>query len=81
LKWLDTVRWAETNGFGLDQDRTHAWRYRDYVINAFNGDKTYDRFIKEQIAGDEMFPGNKEADRYGLPSRRVGARLEQSDGS
>ena len=61
LKWLDVVRYAETNGFELDADRPHAWRYRDYVIDAFNHDKPYDQFIKEQIAGDEMFPGNKEA--------------------
>jgi hypothetical protein len=60
-KWLDVVRYADTNGFELDQDRPHAWRYRDYVIDAFNHDKPYDRFVEEQIAGDEMFPGNKEA--------------------
>jgi hypothetical protein len=60
-KWLDVARYADTNGFELDQDRPHAWRYRDYVIDAFNHDKPYDRFIKEQIAGDEMFPGNQEA--------------------
>jgi len=61
LKWLDVVRYADTNGFELDADRTHAWRYRDYVIDSFNRDKPYDRFIKEQIAGDEMFPGSHEA--------------------
>ena len=61
LKWLDVVRYAETNGFELDADRPHAWRYRDYVIDSFNRDKPYDQFIKEQIGGDEMFPGNKEA--------------------
>ena len=61
LKWLDVVRYADTNGFELDADRTHAWRYRDYVIDSFNQDKPYDRFIKEQIAGDEIFPGSKEA--------------------
>ena len=60
-KWLDIVRYADTNGFELDQDRPHAWRYRDYVIDSFNTDKPFDRFIQEQIAGDEMFPGNKEA--------------------
>ena len=60
-KWLDIVRYADTNGFELDQDRPHAWRYRDYVIDSFNEDKPFDRFIQEQIAGDEMFPGNKEA--------------------
>jgi len=61
LKWLDVVRYADTNGFELDADRTHAWRYRDYVIDSFNHDKPYDQFIKEQIAGDEIFPGSKEA--------------------
>lgn len=61
LKWLDVVRYADTNGFELDQDRPHAWRYRDYVIESFNQDKPYDRFIEEQIAGDEMFPGDKKA--------------------
>ena len=60
-KWLDVVRYADTNGFELDQERVHAWRYRDYVVRAFNSDKPYDRFIREQIAGDEMFPGNQEA--------------------
>jgi Protein of unknown function (DUF1553)/Protein of unknown function (DUF1549) len=60
-KWLDVVRYADTNGFELDLDRPHAWRYRDYVIQSFNADKPYTRFIQEQIAGDEMFPGNNEA--------------------
>jgi hypothetical protein len=60
-KWLDTVRYADTNGFELDQDRTHAWRYRDYVIQSFNQDKPYTRFVQEQIAGDELFPGDKNA--------------------
>jgi hypothetical protein len=61
LKWLDVVRYSETNGFELDLERPHAWRYRDYVIDSFNRDKPYDRFIKEQIAGDEIFPDNNEA--------------------
>jgi hypothetical protein len=61
LKWLDVVRYADTNGFELDGDRPNAWRYRDYVVQAFNEDKPYDRFIREQIAGDELYPGNKEA--------------------
>jgi len=60
-KWLDTVRYADTNGFELDQDRPHAWRYRDYVIQSFNQDKPYTRFVQEQIAGDELFPGDKTA--------------------
>ncbi len=60
-KWLDIVRYADTNGFELDKDRPHAWRYRDYVVASFNTDKPFTRFIQEQIAGDEMFPGSKEA--------------------
>jgi hypothetical protein len=60
-KWLDVVRFADTNGFELDADRAHAWRYRDYVIDSFNQDKPYDRFIKEQIAGDEFYPEDKQA--------------------
>jgi Protein of unknown function (DUF1549)/Protein of unknown function (DUF1553) len=60
-QWLDVVRYADTNGFELDADRTHAWRYRDYVIDSFNRDKPYDQFIKEQLAGDEMYPGDKQA--------------------
>ncbi len=60
-KWLDVVRYADTNGFELDLDRTHAWRYRDYVIKSFQQNKPYDRFLKEQLAGDEIWPGNHEA--------------------
>lgn len=60
-KWLDIVRYADTNGFELDKDRVHAWRYRDYVVDSFNKDKAFNRFIQEQIAGDEMFPESKEA--------------------
>jgi hypothetical protein len=54
--WLDVVRFGETNGFELDADREQAWRYRDYVVNSLNADKPYDRFIVEQIAGDELDP-------------------------
>ena len=60
-KWLDVVRYADTNGFELDLERPNAWRYRDYVIQSFNSGKPYDRFVREQIAGDEMFPGDNEA--------------------
>ena len=52
--WLDLARYADTAGYEGDPDLPHAWRYRDYVIDAFNSDKPYDRFIKEQIAGDEF---------------------------
>ena len=52
--WLDVVRYAQTNGYERDDEKPNAWRYRDYVINAFNTDKPYDRFILEQLAGDEL---------------------------
>lgn len=58
--WLDVVRFAETNGFELDQDREQAWRYRDYVVRSLNEDKPYDRFIREQLAGDELDPASFE---------------------
>ncbi|HXB73002.1 MAG TPA: DUF1549 domain-containing protein, partial [Candidatus Acidoferrales bacterium] len=60
-RWLDIVRYADTNGYELDLDRPNAWRYRDYVIQSFNAAKPYDRFIQEQIAGDEMWAGSPEA--------------------
>ncbi|HJU43067.1 MAG TPA: DUF1553 domain-containing protein [Vicinamibacterales bacterium] len=59
--WLDLVRYADSGGFEFDTDRQNAWRYRDYVVNAFNTDKPYDRFIREQIAGDEYTPVTDEA--------------------
>lgn len=59
--WLDLARFAESDGFEHDAVRPHSWRYRDYVVNAFNEDKPYDRFIREQLAGDELFPGDPEA--------------------
>ncbi|MEM7015654.1 MAG: DUF1549 domain-containing protein, partial [Verrucomicrobiota bacterium] len=52
--WLDLVRYAESNGFERDNPKPHIWRYRDYVINALNQDVPYDRFIIEQLAGDEI---------------------------
>jgi hypothetical protein len=52
--WLDVVRYADTSGFSNDFERPHAWRYRDYVIRAFNTDKPFNQFIVEQIAGDEL---------------------------
>jgi len=59
--WLDLARYAESEGFKADETRPNAWRYRDYVIKAFNTDKPYDRFIKEQIAGDELWPHDPDA--------------------
>ena len=52
--WLDLVRYAETNSYERDNPKPNITKYRDYVIRAFNEDKPYDRFIKEQLAGDEM---------------------------
>ncbi|MFM9965555.1 MAG: PSD1 and planctomycete cytochrome C domain-containing protein, partial [Planctomycetaceae bacterium] len=52
--WLDVVRYADTAGETADFPAPHAWRYRNYVINAFNSDKPYDEFLREQIAGDLM---------------------------
>lgn len=54
--WLDLARWGESQGFQHDIPRPFAWRYRDYVINAFNHDKPYSEFLREQIAGDELQP-------------------------
>ncbi len=60
-RWLDLVRYADSAGFQGDQTRPNAYRYRDYVIKAFNSDKPYSRFLQEQIAGDELAPGDQEA--------------------
>jgi mono/diheme cytochrome c family protein len=59
--WLDLVRYAETNSYERDNPKPHIWRYRDYVIRAFNDDKPYDRFLREQLAGDELYPGDNDA--------------------
>jgi hypothetical protein len=52
--WLDLVRFADTNSYERDNPKPNAWRYRDYVIRSFNADKPYDRFVREQLAGDEL---------------------------
>jgi hypothetical protein len=59
--WLDLVRYADTAGFKRDYLRPDAFRYRDYVIGALNEDLPYDRFIQQQLAGDEMEPDNPAA--------------------
>ncbi len=58
--WLDVVRYADTNGYERDEFRPLAWQYRDYVIRAFNQDKPFDQFIREQLAGDELVEGTPE---------------------
>lgn len=59
--WLDIAHYADTHGFERDKRRDSAWRYRDYVVDAFNQDKPYDHFIKEQIAGDIYYPDDANA--------------------
>ena len=59
--WLDIAHYADTHGFERDQLRPNAWRYRDYVVASLNADKPYDRFIREQIAGDVLTPADPEA--------------------
>lgn len=54
--WLDTVRYSDSNGFDWDEFRPRAWLFRDYVIRSFNQDKPFDRFVREQLAGDELVP-------------------------
>jgi hypothetical protein len=56
--WLDVARYADSGGFEGDRDRAYAWRYRDYVIDSFNRDLPYDRFLREQLAGDEIKPSD-----------------------
>ena len=57
--WLDVARFAESSGGGRSLMFKDAWRFRDYVIRAFNDDKPFDQFIREQIAGDLMPPGTR----------------------
>jgi uncharacterized protein DUF1553/uncharacterized protein DUF1549/cytochrome c len=59
--WLDLAHYADSNGFELDADRPDAWRYRDWVIQSFNEDMPYDRFLTLQVAGDEVAIGSHEA--------------------
>lgn len=56
--WLDLARFAESDGFEFDKVRPEAWRYRDWVIDALNADMPYDEFIRLQVAGDELRPGD-----------------------
>jgi mono/diheme cytochrome c family protein len=69
--WLDLVRFAETNSFERDGPKPNAWKYRDYVIRSINADKPYDRFVTEQLAGDEMVDANQET-RIAMGFYRLG---------
>ncbi len=55
--WMDVIRYSDSNGFDWDEFRPKAWRFRDYLIRAFNNDKPFDQFVREQLAGDELFDG------------------------
>jgi hypothetical protein len=59
--WLDVVRYADTGGFEVDHMYPSAWKYRDYVIRSFNADKPFNRFLEEQVSGDEIWPNDPEA--------------------
>jgi hypothetical protein len=59
--WLDLVRYADTAGYKSDEDRPLAYRYRDYVVRSFNSNLPYDRFVAEQLAGDELEPDSEQA--------------------
>jgi len=59
--WLDVVRFAQSNGYERDGEKPLAWRYRDYVVQAFASDKPYDRFVREHIAGDQLEPHRPDA--------------------
>ncbi len=58
--WLDLARYGDSEGYESDHPRPYMWRYRDYVVASFNADKPYDRFIREQLAGDELLPYSDE---------------------
>ncbi len=73
--WLDLVRYGDTSGFEQDPYTLEAWRYRDYVIKSLNDDKPYDKFAKEQLAGDELWPDDPEA-RTGTGYFRVGVNRD-----
>ena len=81
--WLDLVRYADTSGFETDHFYTTAWRYRDYVIDSFNGDKAYTTFVREQVAADELWPTDMDLEgTLRLPpmkaenvNRRIGTSL------
>jgi hypothetical protein len=70
--WLDVVRYADTGGSETDIYFPNAWRYRDYVIKSFNDDKPFDRFVQEQIAGDELWPDNLDlAGSFDVPPEKL----------
>ncbi len=75
--WLDLVRYADTRGGAIDYPRPHIWRYRDYVIRAFNQDRPYDRFIREQLGGDAFKYGDE--GRIGLAFLHLWVPVERTE--
>jgi len=61
MHWLDVARYAESNGYELDGERPHAWRYRDWVVQALNANLPYDRFLTAQLAGDLLAQDDPDA--------------------
>ncbi|RPH47319.1 MAG: DUF1549 domain-containing protein, partial [Planctomycetota bacterium] len=59
--WMDVIRYADTQGFERDEFQSQIWRYRDYLIRSFNADKPFPQFVREQLAGDEIAPGDPDA--------------------
>ena len=72
--WLDVVRFAESDGFEMNRARANAWPYRDYVVSAFNADKPFDQFIKEQLAGDALNADAATGFLVGGAKDRVGSK-------
>ena len=81
--WLDVARYADSAGYETDFYYRNAWRYRDYVVKSFNDDKPYDQFVQEQIAGDEIWPGNLDLDpkRVYIISQEQARSLEARTGT
>ena len=76
--WLDAARYADSSGYENDTDQPNLWRYRDYVIKAFNDDKPYNTFIKEQIAGDEI-PNRTDDSLIATGFLRAGPRVRNHE--
>lgn len=74
--WLDVTRYADTGGMSNDYERSNLWRYRDYVIRAFNSDKPYDQFVVEQLAGDELADESVRKRSNGDEAAVLSAQLE-----
>ncbi len=79
--WLDVVRYADSTGFESDLYYKNAWRYRDYVIRAFNEDKPYNEFVQEQIAADEIWPNDNELEGLYILPKKKAADLERRIGT